>query len=85
MEDNFATDRSGEDGFGMIQMYYIQAHLLLYGPVPNKTGLEPVQSPEVGDPCFGHNKHFESSWQSYELGAIISILQARKPRHWQVK
>ena len=44
--------RTGEDGFRMIQVHYIQAHLLLCGPVPYRLGLVLVLSPEVGDPCF---------------------------------
>ena len=50
IEDNFSMDgREGEDGFGMIQAHYIQAHLLLCVSVPNSPGLVPVQGPEVGD------------------------------------
>ena len=37
------------DGFGMIEVHYIQAHLLLG---PNRPGLVPVCGPEVGDLCF---------------------------------
>ena len=41
----------GGDGFRMIQAHYIQAHLLLCGPVPNWLRLVLVRSPNVGDPC----------------------------------
>ena len=42
------------DGFGIIQTQYIQAYLLLCGPVSNRPGLVPVHGPEVGDPCSPH-------------------------------
>ena len=32
MEDNFSMDGDGWDGFRIIQVRYIQAHLLLYSP-----------------------------------------------------
>ena len=51
MEDNFSTDGVREDGFGMIQVHYIQAHLLLCSPIPNRPGLVLVCGPEVGEPC----------------------------------
>ena len=51
MEDNFSTDWGWEDGFSLIQAHYIQAHLLLSGPVPNRPGLVLVSNSEVGDPC----------------------------------
>ena len=38
MEDNLSIARGAEDGFGMIQVHYIQAHLLLCGPF--LTGLD---------------------------------------------
>ena len=43
-------DGVGEDGFRMIQLHYIQAHLLLCGPVPNRLGMVLVHSLEFGDP-----------------------------------
>ena len=45
-------DEGVEDGFGMIQVHYIQAHPLLCGPVPNRPGPVPVCGPEVEDPSF---------------------------------
>ena len=50
MEDNFSMNREAGDGLGMIQVYDIQAHLLLCGPVPNRHGLVPGHCLEVGDP-----------------------------------
>ena len=46
------TEVGGGGAFATIQVLYIQAHLLLCGPVPNRPGLIPVPSLEVGDPCF---------------------------------
>ena len=37
--------------FGVIQVYYIQAHLLLCGLVPDRPGLVPAHGLEVGDLC----------------------------------
>ena len=55
MEGNFSTDWAAagrqEDGFGMIQAHYIQAHLLLCGLVPNGPGPVGVNGLEVPDPC----------------------------------
>ena len=42
------------DGFRMIEVHYIQAHLLLCGLVPNRPGLVPVCGLEVGYPCQSH-------------------------------
>ena len=50
VEDSFSTDWGGGDGFGIIQTHYIQAHLLLCGPVPNRPGPVPIHGPEVADP-----------------------------------
>ena len=38
------------DGFRMTEALYIQAHLLLCGPVLHRPRPTPVQGPEVGDP-----------------------------------
>ena len=51
VEGNFSTVGGG-DGFGMILVHHIQAHLLLCGLVPNRPGLVPVCSLEVEDLCF---------------------------------
>ena len=40
----------------MIQARYMQAHLLLCGPVPNRPGPVPVHAPEVGDLCFNRSE-----------------------------
>ena len=50
LEENFSTDSGWRDGFQIIQTHYIQAHLLLCGPVPNRPRQVPVYDPEVGDP-----------------------------------
>ena len=50
-EDHFSTDWGWGDGLGMIQMHYIQAHILLCSLVPNRPGLVLVHGPEVGNPC----------------------------------
>ena len=52
MEDNFSTDQGVVSAFGMIQVHYIQAQLLLCGLVPNRP--EPVQvcGLEVRGPLF---------------------------------
>ena len=42
----------GGRGFWMIEVHYIQVHLPLCGPVPNRPRLVPVLGPEIGDPCF---------------------------------
>ena len=51
-EDNFSMDLGVGDDFRMIQVHYIQAHLLLYSLVSNRSGPIPVHSLEVGDPCL---------------------------------
>ena len=49
-KDNlFSMDQGWGDGFGMIQSLYIQAHLLLYSPAPDRPGSIPVLGLEVGD------------------------------------
>ena len=50
VEGHFSTDGVGGVGFRMIYMLYIQAHLLLCGPVPNRSGPVLVHGLEVGDP-----------------------------------
>lgn len=56
VEDDFSTDgvRRG-DGLGMVQMHYMQAHLLLCDPMPNRPSLVPAGSLDVGD-------HYSKSW-----------------------
>ena len=44
-----AAGDEGGDGFWMIQVHYIQAHLLLCNLVPKRSGPLPVHGLEVGD------------------------------------
>ena len=50
----FLTDWQVANGFCMIQVHYIVAHLLLYGPIPNGPRAVLVLGLEVGDPVLGH-------------------------------
>ena len=49
MEDSFFVDQDEGDGFRMIQVHYVQAHLLLCILVPSRPALVLVCGPEAGD------------------------------------
>ena len=53
------------DGLDMIQVHYVQAHLLLCGLVPNRPGLVLVCGLVVGDPCFKRWFHSKVLFESY--------------------
>ena len=77
MEGSFSMDRGGwGDGLGMIQVHYIQAHLLLCSPVPNRPRPLLVHGLEIGYPCFNFKR---SIWKSvFNLYKMISKIYNAK-------
>ena len=62
LEDSFSTGWGVGDGFRMIQGQYIQAHLLLWGTVPNRPGPVPVLGGRLGAPELQHLEKLPSSY-----------------------
>ena len=58
----------------MIQAHYIQAHLLMWGPVPNRPGPVPVRrARRLGTPAL------EGSWSFIQLtGGDLKILHSKQ-------
>ena len=56
VEDNFSRDQGWGDNFRMIHVHHIQAHLSLFGPVPNRTPMLPVHGPGGWEPLGMESK-----------------------------
>ena len=73
------------DGFRMIQAHYIQAHFLLWGPVPNRPGLVLVHGLAGGDPWSRETIHYRKSLLNLRSLAlyheIFLIFLSKSSRH----